>query len=95
MQFFCTCEARTFEGWGHNHYSGMAECVAMAATQRCHQRGCWPKTDGDTVDLVHFLRVLYGHGEKNFDMAGGPHQHIPPLCLPSTSSSSTFPSSPS
>ncbi len=54
-RFFCTSEARTFEGWGGNHYSGMAECVAMAATRRCHQRGCWPKTDGVTVDLVLFF----------------------------------------
>ena len=45
---------------------GIGECAAMAATRRCPREGCWPKTDGVTVDLVRFFRVLYGHGEIFF-----------------------------
>jgi hypothetical protein len=41
---------------------GMAECAAMAATWRCHQEGCWPKTDGLTAVLVRVLWVWYFHG---------------------------------
>ena len=41
---------------------GMAECAAMAATRRCHQEGCWSKTDGVTAVLVRVFWVSYLHG---------------------------------
>ena len=41
---------------------GMAECAAMAATQQCHQEGCWSKTDGVTAVLVRVFWVSNFHG---------------------------------
>jgi len=50
---------------------GMAECAAMAATRRCHQGGCWTKTDEVTVVLVRFFSgVVWSWLKKFFDMAG-------------------------
>ena len=40
---------------------GMAECAVIAATQQCHQEGCWPKTDGVTAVLVRVFWVSYFH----------------------------------
>ena len=53
--FLALARLQLFKGGVITTMCGIAECVAMTATPRYHQGGCWPKTEGV---MVVFVRVF-------------------------------------